>query len=63
MLYDKAICNATAIRKHCHHKNHVNCTNNFEEVCEELFFHNGEVCEELFFATQKIIIDFKTQTM
>ena len=44
---------ATAIRKHCHHQNHVNCIDNFKIM--------GELCEKLFFATERIIIDFKTQ--
>ena len=46
---------ATAIRKHCHHQNHVNCTDNFKIM--------GNSVNNYFFATERIIIDFKTQTI
>ena len=44
---------AISIRKHCHHQNHVNCCHNFKIT--------GKSVNNYFFATERIIIDFKTQ--
>ena len=45
---------ATAIRKHCQHQDHVNCIGDFKII--------GNY-EELFFAIARIIIGFKSQTI
>ena len=43
----------TAIHKHYHHQNQVNCIDNFKIM--------GNSVNNYFFATERIIIDFKTQ--
>ena len=54
---------ATAIRKHCHHQNHVNCTDNFKIMVNSVNNYFLQLKESLLISKLKPLLNVAKESM